>query len=107
MPGRPAGTISCSRTTRLEGGAAPRFALAAPGPCGAKQAGKRSYPQAMEAGGPILAATAEPAKPEGLRVARQFRLRMPGRRPIRACLGAAVPGDPGMPAGVRVTAFRD
>ena len=52
-----------------------------------------------EADGAILAATAE--------MGRQFRRRMPDRKPIWTCLGVAALGDPKMRVEIRVTAFRE
>jgi enamine deaminase RidA (YjgF/YER057c/UK114 family) len=42
-----------------------------------------------------------------IEMARQFRLRMPDHKPIWACLGVAILGDPKMRVEIRVTAFRD
>jgi enamine deaminase RidA (YjgF/YER057c/UK114 family) len=52
-------------------------------------------------------------EPDGLilgaveEMVRQFRIRIPGHKPIWTALGVAVLGDPGMRVEIRVTAFRD
>ena len=53
----------------------------------------------LEPDGTILAANAE--------MGREFRLRMPDRKPIWTCLGVACLGDPKMRVEIRVTAFRE